>query len=48
MFEKASQPLKKCHSNFLGGHVHTYIYIYNVLGHTHNDTQVVPHRELSQ
>ena len=46
MFEKASQPLKKCHSNFLGGHVHTYIY--NVLGHTHNDAQVVPHRELSQ
>ena len=26
VFEKVSRPLK-CHSNFLGGHIHVYIYI---------------------
>ena len=27
VFEKVSQPLK-CHSNFLGGHIHIYVHIY--------------------
>ena len=41
---KGESAAKKCHSNFWGV---TYIYIYNILGHTHNDAQVVPRRKLS-